>query len=75
MACPGRDKLRGAGSPSDRTPSNRDGPAEWEEIQADWAERLGSEAMGQLLDLLQQLNQVLGFEYSRRIGGLPNDTS
>jgi DNA-binding MarR family transcriptional regulator len=46
-----------------------------EEIQAEWAERMGSEAMSQLLDLLQQLHQVLGFEYSRRIGGLPNDTS
>jgi hypothetical protein len=28
-----------------------------------------------LLDLLQQLHKVLGFEYSRRIGGLPNDTA
>jgi DNA-binding MarR family transcriptional regulator len=45
------------------------------EIQADWAEQLGSEAMTQLFDLLQQLHQVLGFEYSRRIGGLPSDTS
>jgi len=35
---------------------------------------MGSEAMSQLLDLLQQLHQVLGFEYSHRIGGLPNDT-
>jgi DNA-binding MarR family transcriptional regulator len=46
-----------------------------EEIQAEWAERMGNEAMSQLLDLLQQLLQALGFEYSRRIGGFPNDTS
>jgi hypothetical protein len=45
-----------------------------EDIQADWAERIGNEAMSELLDLLQQLGEALGFEYSRRIGGLPNDT-
>jgi DNA-binding MarR family transcriptional regulator len=44
-----------------------------EEIQADWAERIGSEAMGELLDLLQQLSQSLDFEYSGRVGGLLDD--
>jgi DNA-binding MarR family transcriptional regulator len=40
-----------------------------EEIQADWAERIGQERMAELLGLLGELVVSLGVRYSTRIGG------
>jgi DNA-binding MarR family transcriptional regulator len=44
-----------------------------EEVQTEWADRIGCDAMTQLLELLGQLSASLGFEYSGRIGGIPDD--
>lgn len=44
-----------------------------EEVQADWADRLGQERMGQLRTLLAELVRALGIRYSPRIGGLADD--
>ncbi len=41
-----------------------------EEIQADWAERIGQERMAELLGLLGELVVSLGVRYSTRIGGI-----
>jgi hypothetical protein len=44
-----------------------------EEIQADWAERIGHERMAELRELLGDLVLALGFRYSTRIGGAAED--
>lgn len=42
-----------------------------EQVQADWAERIGADKMRALMDLLGELVDALGFTYSPRIGGVP----
>jgi DNA-binding MarR family transcriptional regulator len=44
-----------------------------EQVQADWAERIGADKMEALMELLRDLVDALGFAYSTRIGGLPAD--
>lgn len=41
-----------------------------EEVQADWAERLGPEKMDTLLALLKELLDAISFQYSPRVGGV-----
>jgi DNA-binding MarR family transcriptional regulator len=40
-----------------------------EEVQAEWAERLGAGKLDELRGLLTELVEVLGFEYSPQVGG------
>ena len=42
-----------------------------EEVQADWAGRIGEDRMAQLRDLLGDLVRALGVSYSPRLGGIP----
>jgi DNA-binding MarR family transcriptional regulator len=42
-----------------------------EEVQADWAERIGADKMERLMGLLGELVDALGFTYSPRVGGVP----
>jgi DNA-binding MarR family transcriptional regulator len=46
-----------------------------EEIQADWAERIGHERMADLRELLGDLVLALGVSYAPRIGGVPEDAT
>jgi DNA-binding MarR family transcriptional regulator len=41
-----------------------------EEIELEWAERIGAEKMDQLRDRLAELVEALDFEYSPRVGGV-----
>lgn len=43
-----------------------------EEVQAEWAERIGQAKMDQLRSLLTELIESLGFHYSPRVGGVPD---
>jgi DNA-binding MarR family transcriptional regulator len=45
-----------------------------EEVQADWEQRLGADKMDQLGHLLAELVDLLGFEYSPRVGGIAVET-
>ena len=42
-----------------------------EQVQADWAERIGADKMDALMGLLRELVDALGFTYSTRVGGVP----
>lgn len=44
-----------------------------EEVQADWAERLGPEKMDTLIALLRELLDAISFQYSPRVGGVPGE--
>jgi DNA-binding MarR family transcriptional regulator len=46
-----------------------------EEIQDDWAERIGHERMVDLRELLGDLVLALGVSYAPRIGGVPEDAT
>jgi DNA-binding MarR family transcriptional regulator len=43
-----------------------------EEIQSEWAERIGSDRMDELRRLLSELIDALGVRYSPRVGGVPD---
>jgi DNA-binding MarR family transcriptional regulator len=43
-----------------------------EEIQSEWAERIGSDWMDELRRLLSELIDALGVRYSPRVGGVPD---
>jgi DNA-binding MarR family transcriptional regulator len=45
-----------------------------EEVQADWAQKIGADQMIELRKLLGDLVRALGFEYSPRMGGVPEET-
>lgn len=45
-----------------------------EEVQADWGQKIGEDRMIQLRELLSELVRALGFEYSPRMGGVPEET-
>jgi DNA-binding MarR family transcriptional regulator len=44
-----------------------------EEVQADWAARIGPEKMTKLREMLGELVLALGVRYSPRLGGVPDD--
>jgi DNA-binding MarR family transcriptional regulator len=43
-----------------------------EEVQSEWAERIGSDRMDELRRLLSELIDALGVRYSPRVGGVPD---
>ena len=43
-----------------------------EEVQVDWADRIGADKMAELRRLLAELIDALGFQYSPRVGGVPH---
>jgi DNA-binding MarR family transcriptional regulator len=46
-----------------------------EEVQVDWAARIGPAKMAQLRGMLGELVLALGVQYSSRLGGVPDDES
>ncbi|HKW08653.1 MAG TPA: MarR family transcriptional regulator [Candidatus Dormibacteraeota bacterium] len=44
-----------------------------EEVQTDWAGRIGEDQMARLRDLLGDLVRALAVDYSPRLGGIPED--